>query len=92
MKSPSSTTKSQVFTKYVGRIEVEPQGQSYLTLGEYNKGRPAKGFSIELHPDPDCEDAVVTEIMKFGTNTHYRLILQVANFGSDSVCAEVWQI
>lgn len=87
-----ATTKSHVFTTYVGELEVKPQEQPHLVLGVFSSKQPAKGFSIEYKPQPDSTDSVVSQIYKVGDDKHYKLILQIANYGEDTVHAEVWRM
>ncbi len=85
-------TKSQIFTKFIGKLEVKSQEQPHMLLGEFTSSFPAKGFLIQIEPDPDSTDSIVTQIIKLGTENHYNLILHIANYGDKTVYAEVWQM
>lgn len=85
-------SKSHIFTKFVGELEVKPQEQPHLVLGVYSSKRPAKGFSIEYTPEPESTDSLVSQIYQVGDDEHYKLILQIANYGTDTVRAEVWRM
>lgn len=91
-KFVSSDKKSQIFVKFVGKLEVKPQEQPSLLLGKFTSEQPAKGFSIQLDPDPDPAESIVTQITRLGTDKRYRLILHIANYGAKTVHAEVWSM
>lgn len=91
-KFVSSDKKSQIFVKFVGKLEVKPQEQPSLLLGNFTSKQPAKGFSIQLDPDPNPAESIVIQITRLGTDKRYRLVLHVANYGTKTVHAEVWSI
>jgi hypothetical protein len=82
--SPASRT-----AKLVGEVHVNPQEQLHLRLGEYSKAQPAGGFSVELSPDPDPIDSVVTQITSIGTALKHELVMQIANYGTKAIHATV---
>ncbi|HSX31411.1 MAG TPA: hypothetical protein VLE99_05845 [Candidatus Saccharimonadales bacterium] len=88
----STTERSQVFTRFVGKLDLLPQQQSRLSLGMFSSDRPAKGFSIGLSPEPDYEDSLVTQVLSIGGEKRHELILQIANYGNRKISAEIWQI
>ena len=91
-KHMHSNKKSQIFTKFVGRLEVKPQERSSLLLGKFTSNHTPSGFSVQLEPDPDPAESVVTQITKLEEDKHYRLILQITNDSTKTIYAEVWQI
>jgi len=77
--------------RLLGELKIKPQGQERLLLGSFTAGS-LKGFSVELTPQPDPEDAVVTHIANAGTAEEYKLLLHVINYGAKTVTAKVWQL
>lgn len=88
---PASASDSYVFTKYLGSLELKPRQQSHMSLGLFNPSKPAKGFLVNVSPDPNVSDSVVTQITSLGNARHYELILRVANYGDQKLQAEVWE-
>ena len=88
----SPANDSHIFTKYVGSLEVKPHQQSHMSLGRYNAEQPAKGFSINISPDPSSPNSVTTQVTSLGNARRYELILRVANYGTEKLQAEIWQI
>jgi hypothetical protein len=86
------SSQSTVFTKYIGKLRVGRAEQLQMSLGVFGDDRPAKGFSVEVSPDPTPEESVVTEIIAMGSPSRYELFLTVANFGDKPITAEVWRI
>ncbi|HEV2403391.1 MAG TPA: hypothetical protein VGS08_04270 [Candidatus Saccharimonadales bacterium] len=76
----------------IGKIEIKPSEQRRVGLGSFTEDKPAKGFSIELNPEPTPADSVVTEVSSLGTSKRYKLVLHIANYGSKTVNAGVWQL
>jgi hypothetical protein len=88
-----SRLRSQnISSELIGKIRVKPHEQPRLSLGSYTTDQPPKGFSIEIHPDPEPKESIVTEITKMGITRRYELILHVANYGNKAVTAKVWQL
>ena len=75
----------------IGEIEVRSKEQPRMSLGKYTSENPPKGFAIHINPDPE-PDAIVTQIMRTGTDKKYELVLHVANYGDKTICAEVWRM
>ena len=75
----------------VAEIEVRPEEQSHISLGEYTSADPPNGFTIHISPDPE-PDAIVTKITRLGNDTQYELVLHIANYGSKTMSMEVWQL
>jgi hypothetical protein len=78
--------------KLLGKITVKPRDQGRMLLGSYPADDAFKGFSIQLKPEPDPEDAVVTQIANAGTQEQYKLLLHIMNYGTKSVTATIWQL
>jgi hypothetical protein len=76
----------------VEKLNVKPGEQRRVALGSFTKDDPAKGFSIDLSPDPTPVDSIVTEVSSLGTPRRYRLVLHIANYGNKTVSAEVWRL
>jgi len=73
-------------------LEIQPQDQAHISLGEYTLDRPPIGFSIEVTPDYEPDD-VVAQITRLGAAfDEYELILHVANYRDNLVSIEVFQL
>lgn len=73
-------------------IEVKPERQERVSLGDFTVSNPPKGFSIEITPDHDPE-TVVAQITRIGAEfDKYELVLHVANYGDKTVSVEVAQL
>jgi hypothetical protein len=90
--APRERIRSSIFIHYVGELQVKPRQQSRMSLGLYSSDRPAKGFSISYHPEPAEPMAVTAEINSLGRSNHYELTLQITNFSSQKMVAEVWSM
>jgi hypothetical protein len=73
-------------------VKVKPNDQQRCPLGEYAPDARLRGFSVELTPDPDPENSVVTQITNNETAKKQRLHLHIANYGSKTVTAIVRQL
>jgi hypothetical protein len=89
---PATIHKEGDFDGFFGEIKVEPRQQKRVTLGSFTSKKIPRGFSIEILPDPDPTDSVATEIISLGTASRYKLILQLANYGSKAVKVKIWQL
>lgn len=78
--------------KLLGEITIKPRNQGRMLLGSYAASDALRGFSIQLQPQPDPEDAVVTQISNAGTTQQYKLLLHIMNYGTKTVTATVWQL
>ena len=78
--------------KLLGEISVRPRDQGRMLLGTYKPQDALKGFAIQLKPEPDPKSAVVTQIANAGTGEHYKLLLNIMNYGTKTVTATVWQL
>ena len=76
----------------IERLEIKPSNQQRVPLGSFTEANSPKGFLVELDPDPIPTDSVVTEVTKLGAHGRYTLYLLVANYGTESVQAEVWRL
>jgi hypothetical protein len=85
-------SQSSVFTKYIGTLKVGRAEQLRMSLGVFGADRPAKGFSIEINPDPEPAETITTEVLAVGSATRHELFLEVANFGNKPITIEVWRI
>jgi hypothetical protein len=90
--APREPIRSNIFTHYVGELDVKPRQQSRLTLGLYSDTRPAKGFSISYHPEPSHPEALSVEITSLGRTPNYELTLKITNFSDQKTVAEVWSM
>lgn len=88
---PTSASDSHIFTKYIGSLELKPRQQSHMSLGLFNPAKPAKGFLVNVSPDPSAPDSVTTQITSLGNTRHYELILRVANYSDQELQAEIWE-
>jgi hypothetical protein len=87
-----SATPHDGHESLLGRVEVEPRGQLRLSLGNYTADTPPKGFSIEFTPDPDPPESAVSQIISVGTTEEYELIVNIANYGSKNLDANIWRL
>ena len=86
------TPASDYFTKYVGTLQVKPRRQSRMSLGLYDTANQPKGFCVVLEPDPE-EGTVTAEVSTpLGRMETYELTLQITNYGTADIRAEVWQM
>jgi hypothetical protein len=74
----------------IGEINVKPLERPQLSLGNYTADKPPKGFLIEINPNPSPLDAVIAQVLSFGSEWKYELRLQVANNGEEEVGVQVW--
>lgn len=72
-------------------IEVKSKEQPHMSLGNYRKEYPPKGFAIHISPDPE-PDAIVTQITRLESEEGFELVLHIANYGDRTVSAEVWEM
>lgn len=75
----------------IAEIEVRSNEQPHMSLGTYTSVNPPKGFVIQITPDPEPE-TIVTHITRLETGSEYELMLHIANYGGQTVSAEVWQL
>lgn len=77
----------------IGEIEVRPEEQPHISLGNYNytSSTQPKGFFIKINPNPET-DSIVTQITRLGASERYELVLHIANYGSTTISAEVWRL
>ena len=88
----TSQTESNVFTKYVGTITARPRHKQLLSLGNFSKEHPPKGFSIDLETPVSTAKQVSAEVVTSGSSRHYELMLEVINNSGRTVSAEVWSM
>jgi hypothetical protein len=84
IEQPDTITKSKI----IGEIEVRAQEQPHMSLGDYTAAHPPKGFSIHVHPEPE-PDTIVTQVTRLGSDEEYELVLHIANYGSNTVSAQI---
>lgn len=77
---------------FLEKVEVKPGEQQRILLGNFTGDNPPKGFSVEVAPDPNPAGSLLTEVTSLGTPRRYKLILLVANYGTRTIVAEVWQL
>lgn len=78
--------------KLIEKLEVKPSEQQRILLGNFTGDKPPKGFSVEVTPDPNPTGSLLTEVTSLGTPGRYKLIMHIANYGTKTVSAEVWQL
>ena len=76
----------------ITKLEVKPSNQQRVPLGSFTEENSPKGFLVELNPDPMPTDSVVTEVTTLGAHGRFTLYLHVANYGTEPVNAEIWQL
>lgn len=75
------------------QITVQPKDQNRVQLGEFDKGDKLKGFSVELTPDPDPANSIVTRITSIeSADKRKKLILHVANYGTRAINVSVRRV
>lgn len=91
--SPLKEHGMELAGKPIGEIEVRPGEQSHISLGVFQEKERLKGFTTELTPEPQDEDAIVTHVARIEKeNEGYELILHIANYGNKTVSAEIRQL
>lgn len=83
--------KNQVFTKFIDKLELEPQAQTRVSLGRFTSSNPAKGFSVEVSDD-EAKDDVVTLISMLKKGRQYEVVLHATNYGSKKTDLTVWSL
>lgn len=74
----------------IGEIEVRSGEQLHMSLGTYTEEERLKGFTTELTPDPEDDDAIVTRVARVEKeNGKYELVLHIANYGNKTISAEI---
>ncbi len=76
----------------IERIELKPTEQQRIPLGSFKEDNPPKGFSVEISPDPNPVDSVLTEVVSIGTSKRYKLVMHITNYSIGNVVAEVWRL
>ena len=71
-------------TEPIVEIEVKPHDELDKSLGIFTDAKPPKGFSIEISPDPEPSDSVITRIMSLGPAEQYELMLHIVNQGNQA--------
>lgn len=84
--------KSTVFTKKVGSLQINSGELKRLSLGEYSDRSAAKGFSVDISPEPDMSNLIETNIVTISKNTGYELVLLASNYSTTPVTVEVWSM
>lgn len=79
---------NDVFTKFVGRVDVQPKSQSRLTLG----AMPGKGYCIEFSPALPNDEAVKVQFMDTGDAEKHRFVLSMTSHYNKPFSAEVWEM
>lgn len=76
----------------IGELKIKPHEQSRLLLGSFQKETSPKGFSVHITPESelDCVASTVISLDKKGGT--YNLIMNIENFGSKTVKAQIWPI
>lgn len=81
--------------KPIAIIEVKPHGNTRVPLGTFNLQHPPKGFVLEVNPDPDPPDSMVSKIVSLlrgNRSKQYELMLFLENFGLRTTTVEVWEV
>lgn len=73
-------------------IDVKPTEQKSCFLGEYPRDAKLRGFSVEIDPEPDPENSVVTHVINMGDSKKHKLHLEIANFSNKRITATVREI
>jgi hypothetical protein len=77
---------------FIERLIIKPTEQKRIPLGSFTEEKTPKGFLVEIDPDPSPLNSVVTNVITLGDSRRYSLHLNIANFSSKSVHAEVWRL
>jgi hypothetical protein len=77
---------------FLGQLRVKPQDQERMILGTFTVKDNLKGFCIDVKPNPDPDDSVVTHIINAGTDDEYKLLLHIINYGSKTITASIRQL
>lgn len=76
----------------IGELKIKPHEQSRLLLGAFQKDASPKGFSVHITPESEL-DSVASSVIaldKKGGMCH--LIMNIENFGTKTVKAQIWPI
>lgn len=80
------TDTGRIFKKFIGKIDMRPNGQSRLSLGA------GKGFCIEFSPALPNGDAVQVQLIEAGDAKKRHFVLSMVSRYSKPFSAEVWQM
>lgn len=80
------TDTGRIFKKFIGRLEVRPNGQSRLSLDA------SKGICIEFNPALPNNDAVQVQLTEAGDAKKRHFVLSMVSRYSKPFSAEVWQM
>ena len=88
---PSGVAKNR---SPIAIIEVEPHGSARVSLGTFTQQQPPKGFIVELNPDPEPPDSLVSKVVSLlkGKSNQYELMLFLENFGLKTTTVEIWEV
>lgn len=80
------TDTGRIFKKFIGKVEVRPNGQSRLSLDA------SKGICIEFSPALPNNDAVQVQLTEAGDAKKRHFVLSMVSRYSKPFSAEVWQM
>ncbi len=84
--------KHDMFAQPIAVINVEPQAQENVSLGNFTSTSPPSGFAVQPGEETDLGTPVVTQMVSQGTTNNYELVLRVMNHGSKTEHVKVWQM
>ncbi len=76
----------------IGELKIKPHEQSRLLLGSFPKDKSPKGFSVHVTPESELDSIASTVISLDKQGGVCNLIMNIENFGTKTVKAQVWPI
>lgn len=76
----------------IGELRIKPHEHSRLLLGVFPKDRSPKGFSVGISPASELESVTSSISSQEKQGGTYNIVMNIENFGSKTVKAQVWPI
>lgn len=76
----------------IGELKIKPHEQSRLLLGSFQKDKSPKGFSVQISPESELDSIASTVIALDKQGGKCNLIMNIENFGTKTVRAQIWPI
>lgn len=76
----------------IGELKVKPHEHSRLLLGSFEKDKSPRGFSVHISPESEVESVTSSIITLDKQGGTCNLFINIENFGTKTVKAQVWPI
>lgn len=76
----------------IGELKIKPHEQSRLLLGSFPKDKAPKGFSVHISPESELDSVASTVIELDKKGGMRNIIMNIENYGTKTVKAQVWPI